>query len=196
MDVSLGALVSLARETVIDPRAGARRILAIDLQLTERWMALGLTVVMSTILTHLSFEMSPAEVREYFGSAFASPIRTALIQGVAMVLGALAMYHLGRARGGTGSLPEAISLLAWLQFILLLVQVAQLVAEVVLPPLASVLGLAGVAAFFWLMTNFVAELHGFRSLFSTFFGVLLSLAGLVMVLAMLLAPFFPTVAGV
>lgn len=195
MDLTLRGLLAMARDTVADPRAGARRIMAIDLNLRERWLALALMAVISTLLTHLSFALAPAAARAFLDDAMASPLRTAVIQSVALFAGTLAVYRLGQARGGTGSLADAISLMAWLQFILLLAQVAQVLAEVLVPPLAQVIGVAAVALFFWLLTHFVAELHGFRSLGATFVGVLLGMVALAFALALLLAPFLPAIPG-
>jgi hypothetical protein len=196
MDLSLGGLLMMARDTISDPRGGARRIMAIDLSMQERWLALLLMAVVSTLLTHLSFALAPPAAQDFLSEAMSSPLRTAGFQAIVLFAGTLAVYRFGRARAGTGSLANTISLMAWLQFILLLAQVAQVVAEMLLPPLAQLIGLAAVALFFWLLTNFVAELHGFRSLGATFLGVLLGMMALAFVLALLLAPFMPAVPGV
>ena len=58
----------------------------------------------------------------------------------------------------------------WLQFIMALLQAVQLVAVLILPLLAALLGLVGLGLFFWLLTGFVAELHGFRSPMQVFAG--------------------------
>lgn len=189
-------LLTMARDTVSDPRGGARRIMAIDLTLQERWLALLLMAVVSTLLTHLSFALAPVETQDFMGDFIASPLRTAFIQAVVLFAGTLAVHRFGQARGGTGTLADTVSLMAWLQFILLIAQVAQVVAEMLLPPLAQLIGLVAVALFFWLLTNFVAELHGFRSLGATFVGVILGMMALAFLMALVLAPFMPAVEGV
>jgi hypothetical protein len=196
MELSFMGLLTLARDTISDPRGGARRIMAIDLTLQERWLALLLMAVVSTLLTYLSLALAPQAAQDYLGEAMSSPLSTAGIQAIVLFAGTLAVHRFGQARGGTGSLADAISLVAWLQFILLIAQVAQVVAEILVPPLAQLIGLGAVALFFWLLTNFVAELHGFRSLGATFLGVILGMMALAFVLALLLAPFLPAVQGV
>lgn len=196
MDLTLRGLLALARDTISDPRGGARRIMSIDLSLQERWLALLLMAVVSTLLTHLSFAMAPAAAQDFLGEAMSSPLRTAAIQAIVLFAGTLAVHRFGQARGGTGTLADSVSLMAWLQFILLIAQVAQIVAEVLLPPLAQLIGLVAVALFFWLLTNFVVELHGFRSLGATFAGVILGIIALAFVLALVLSPFMPAVPGV
>lgn len=75
----------------------------------------------------------------------------------------------------------------WLQLLMLGVQVAQLLALVVLPPLAGLIGLIGFVGFVWLMVNFIAELHGFRSLGLVFGGIIVTFIAAAFVLAILLA---------
>ncbi len=181
MDLSLAALLAFARHTVSDPRAAARRVMALPLSIQDRWAALLLTVVCSTILFHIELALMPADV--VTAMLGASPLRTGLIQTLTMVAVTGLTWRLGRARGGTGSLADAVILMAWLQVLLLFVQAAQVVALVILPPLASLLGFAGIGLFFWLFTHFVAEMHGFKSLMATFAGI----AGTILALAFLVA---------
>jgi hypothetical protein len=72
-----------------------------------------------------------------------------------------------------------------LQFILLCVQGAQLVALLVVPPLADLLSVAGLVVFLWLLTAFVAELHGFASMGRVLAGIIGSLFAAAFVLAIL-----------
>ncbi|MFN3145271.1 MAG: hypothetical protein ACE368_08365 [Paracoccaceae bacterium] len=80
--------------------------------------------------------------------------------------------------GGGGSLDDTILLMAWMQWILVGLQVIQILALLVIPPLVGLIVLAGMGLFFWLLTNFVAELHGFRSLGRVFMIILLSMVGI------------------
>lgn len=187
MDLTLAGLLTMARDTVSAPRDGARRVLALGLPMRTAWIALALMAVGSALLTHLSYMLSPPPTQDFFAQAMSSPLRTAVLQGAVMAVGAWAMFAAGAARGGTGSLSGAISLLAWLQFILLVLQVAQLVAQVILPPLAGLIGFAGVVLFFWLLTSFVMELHGFKSGVATFLGVVVVLLLLGLVAATILS---------
>jgi hypothetical protein len=89
-------------------------------------------------------------------------------------------------RGGTGTFPDALILMVWLQFILLCVQLVQVLAGVMLPVLADLIGLAGLGLLLWLLTNFVAELHGFRSLIAVFAGLVAGAFAFTFVAAFLL----------
>jgi hypothetical protein len=190
MDVTLSSILQMARDTVSDPRGGARRIMGLRLSLREGWTALALMAVASAVLTHISFILSPPLTREFFSDAMSSPIRTAILQGVVMLIGSWSMFWFGAARGGRGTLPQAVALAAWLQFILLVLQVVQLVAQVILPPLSGIIGIVGVVLFFWLLTHFVAEMHGFTSLPMTFLGIIAAMIAVGMAMALVFSMLF------
>lgn len=186
MDMTLSSLMSLVRYTLQNPRDGARQVMNLGLPLSARWSALLLMALGSTILTHLSMAMMPADQREVVAGMLATPIRTAILQGAVMVVIVLAVHWVGRVRGGQGSLADAVIVVAWLQFILLCLQVVQIAAQLLVPPLADFIGIAGLVLFLWLLTNFVAELHGFRSLGAVFGGIVVTMLGLAFVMAALI----------
>lgn len=186
MDLTLPNILALVRLTVQSPRQGARRIMAFDLPINGRWLALILVATGSAIGTHLSIALMPPEQRDMMLTLIASPVRTALLQAGIWAVIAAAIAAGGRMRGGTGSFPDALILMVWLQFILLCVQLVQVVAGVMLPFLADLIGLAGLGLLLWLLTNFVAELHGFRSLIAVFAGLIAGAFAFVFVAAILL----------
>jgi hypothetical protein len=53
-------------------------------------------------------------------------------------------------------------------------QLAQLVVDMISPVMAGIIGLGGFVLFLWLMTAFIAELHGFRSRGLVFVGMVVS----------------------
>jgi hypothetical protein len=195
MDLTLAGLLTAARNTVADPRAAARWLIGLNLPLNVAMTALVLVAVLSTLLAHLSFAMMPAAMREGFGSMMGNPIGTAIVQVTAAVFGAAMVYRIGKWRGGRGTLAQSATLLAWLQFVLLIVQVAQIVAEIILPPFAVILGYVGLGLFFWLLVSFVMELHGFRSAFATFFGILFFMMLFGFVISLLFLPMMPAPTG-
>ncbi len=187
MELSLRNLLMMARFTVQRPRDGARMVMASGIPMPARWLALVLMAVVSSVLAHLAFGLMPAETRASMEEAMSSPIGTALLQFVLMVISVQAVFWVGRWRGGKGTFADAMLLMVWLQFILVVLQVIQIVVQVLLPPVADVIGLASVGLFMWLISNFVAELHGFASVGKTFLGVLATLlvAGFALAVLML-----------
>jgi hypothetical protein len=183
MTVTFADLMSLVRETLVAPRKGARMILDLGLPARVGWLALALMAVGSAILTHLTMVMMSPEAVAYWGGAMGSPVNTAVLQWVVMFVTVHAVHRFGQMRGGHGTLAGSVVLVAWLQFVLLALQALQLVVQVILPPFSQLLGLVGLGLFFWLLTNFVAEIHGFKSLGAVFASVVfvMILASMVMV---------------
>jgi hypothetical protein len=100
------------------------------------------------------------------------------MQTIVLSFGAGMIDLIGRRFGGRGTLAGAVALIAWTEFILSLMQVAQLVALLVMPPLAEVIGIMGLVVFLWLLSQFVTELHGFSSVWKVL-GVILATGFLV-----------------
>jgi hypothetical protein len=189
MDLTLPVLMRLVRDTLRDPRGTARGLLAMGLPVPARWIALALIAAISAILAHLAFALSAARA-PVESPPLPSPLMTAALQYAVLVGTAVAVHLIGRRFGGRGTLPDSVLVVVWLQFILVVVQVAQLVALVVLPPLADVFSVAGLVLFLWLLTAFVAELHGFDSLGRVFGGILISLFALAFALALVVTLLF------
>ncbi|MEM9032698.1 MAG: hypothetical protein AAGB18_08625, partial [Pseudomonadota bacterium] len=87
------------------------------------------------------------------------------------------------------SIDETAIIVAWLQFIMVCVQVVQTAALIIMPPMAGLIGIVALVLFLWLLTNFIAVLHGFRSLAQVFVMILVSTFTIAFVLSILLAIF-------
>jgi len=126
---------------------------------------------------------------------FNRPFILAISQFGLMALGAFLMWRVGRVFGGKGSFAQSLALVAWLEVVLILLQVAALVVQLALPLFALPVGLASVFAFFYLLTHFTAALNGFVSLTKTFFAIL-GTAIAVLLLATFVLMFFVPVPNV
>lgn len=189
MDLSLSRVLSEVQFTLRSPRESARQILRMDLPDTARWTAFALVSVGSAIGTHLSIAVLPPEQRDIMQALFSSPVTTALLQAGIWLVITFLITTAGRELGGKGRFGDGLLLVAWLMFILLCVQAVQVALGVVLPPLADLVGLAGLVLMIWLMTNFVAELHGFTALWRVFLGLVIGAIGFILALSILLAIF-------
>jgi len=170
-------LMELAQLTLRSPREGAAVLLRDMPPRAALWLILWLVVVflvMAGEASKLVIEGPPM--------AFAATVALQAVPAIAMVF---LVYHVGRAFGGGGSFDGALILVSWLQFIFVIVQAAQILLAVIMPPAAVLVAMLSIGLFFWLLVNFVAELHGFVSLARVFFGILGVLVPLSLVLAML-----------
>jgi len=168
--------------TFEDPRAGVRQLLAEAVPLPARTLGLALMAVASALLWHFWFMLLPPEdpVAAFMSQ---SPLRTAVVQWVALAATVLLTFWIGRNFDGHGNLPDTLLVMVWLQTIMIALRVVQLLALVISPPIAMLLEITKVAVYFWLYSSFVAELHGFASRWQVFgatlgigFGIALMLA--------------------
>jgi hypothetical protein len=190
MNALTDQIVTLARRTLDDPRAGARALLALGVPLPARTAGLLLVAVLSALFLHLGFLFLPSTDDPIAQFISESPFRSAVIQWVILAATVLAIYRIGRAFGGKGSLPDALLVVVWLQVIMLAVQLVQLLALILFPPLAGLVNLAGLVLFFWLLTSFIAEIHGFRSRWAVLAGVIGAGFAIAFVLVVALSVFF------
>lgn len=167
-------LADLVKLTLEDPRRGVRAVLNLGIPLPARTAALLLVAVGSALLTHLGFLVLPPSEDPVMAFITGSPLRTAVVQWVILACTVVLIDRVGRARGGTGNLADALLIVVWVQVIMLGLQLVQLVALLVAPPLAMIIYLGGLALFFWLLTNFIAELHGFASRGAVFVGIVVT----------------------
>ncbi|WP_333817123.1 Yip1 family protein [Tabrizicola sp.] len=173
---------ALAQLTLREPRQAARTLLAEDVPIPARTAGLLLVAVVSALLASLQVGGKLTELDPFSRFMLASPFRAAVFQWLFLALTVVLVHRVGRAFDGRGSLPDALLVVVWLQLPMLALQILQLVATLLVPPLAGIIGLAGFALFLWLMTSFVAELHGFRSRGMVFLGLVLTALGVGLIL--------------
>lgn len=181
-------LIQLARLTLEDPRAATRALLAEGVPMPARTAGLLLVAVVSALLASLQLGLNPQPMDPVSALMLASPFRAAVVQWAFLALSVLLIHRVGRAFGGRGSFADSLLVVVWLQVLMLVVQALQLVTGILIPPLGGLIGLAGLVLFLWLMTCFIAELHGFASRGKVFLGMVVTAfaAGMVLGLAAML----------
>ncbi len=189
MTHSLLSIPDLIRLTIRDPREAARRIIGLGLPTGAMWEALVLVVVLSVIAAQGSSLLSgrlTGDAVIMLPGFFFNPFTLGVFQGVLMAMMVFAVHGVGRIFGGRGAFPDAIALVVWLQFLMVCLQVIQGISLLVVPVLSGMLGLIGVVAFFYLLTQFISVLHGFSRPGMVFAGILASMMVIVFALSILL----------
>jgi len=181
---TLGILLRLVRDTVLDPREGAATVLAFAPPRQALWLMFALVIVLTIMMVQLG-ELMVAPLPD--GDVLLPGIQLGMIQAVILFVVMHAIHHIGRIFGGTGQFAESMLLVIWLQFIMLCLQVVQFVALILAPPLALVVTLMAVGLVFWLLVNFIATLHGFQSLGRVCVMVILSTVGIAFLVSLVLA---------
>jgi hypothetical protein len=169
-----------------NPRQAARMVIGWPLTAAERWSILALSAVCSTLSAEFLVSLAPAVADPMTAAVLASPIAFAALQFAGLAVMAGLVFLGGRLFGGIGSFSEVLSVIGWVQIVLLGLQLAQIVAMLTVPALAALVGLVSIAVTLWILPNFIAEVHGFRSAFKTFFGMVGAMLGVVVVLSIVL----------
>lgn len=182
----LDRVFQMIRQTVTDPKEGAETVLALGLPRGTLWLGMGLVVVLTVIMYRAGLMIAP-RTPGVTPQLPDSPFMLAIMIWGLLALSAYCLYFIGRAFGGTGKFEEALSLVIWLQVVLLAFQVIQLLLMTVSPVLAVFLGAAVFLLSIWIFVNFISVLHGFRSLAMVFVGLLISGFGVMVGLSILLA---------
>ena len=102
-----------------------------------------------------------------------------MLMALALIMG------IGRAMGGRGRLADALALVAWLEAVLILIQIVQILFLLISPQIAVLIGLFSFAVFMWVLANFIAELHGVTSALKVLGMILLTFLLVSFVLALL-----------
>ena len=165
-------LRELLGETLRAPRAAARRLIGLGLDPGTVLAGFGVVVTASALFAWLSVAATPVPTGGAVEGPALMPFGLAAVQAGSILFLAAMVTLGGRAFGGKGRFIDALLLAVWLEFILVLLQIAQFAVMLVFPFSSILILLAGVALFLWLLTCFVAELHGFSSLVGVFFGIL------------------------
>ena len=190
LDMLSKTLVSSLRQ----PKVGISAVFKWQLSLQDSALALTLTAVVSAVLLSLFIGPLPPEVDPVTAAMLSSPFYLAIVQLVGLAMISLSLHLLGRVFSGHGTLPQAVAMMAWLEVILILISTVQSVALILLPPLGVLLVPVGMVLSLWLITNFVAELHGFESLGLTLLGVIAAFVAAV--IAMIVVFFFLFALGI
>jgi hypothetical protein len=188
----------MVRQTLLDPRGAARRILSLGLSLREGWLALALMAVLNTLVYSLSIALSPPRdptAVDMMGPAVHMPVLFALMLFGALAFTVLALAHVGRFLGGQGGVGDLLALLTWMQVLRLLVQLGVAVLALVAPAVGALVVLVAAAWGSVILMVFVDVAHGFDSLFRAAGVMLASVVLLAVALGVLFSLIGVTVVG-
>lgn len=186
-------VIEMVIEAVRDPRASAQRVVGWPAGPGADRLVLIIVAILASLSFYLVLGLSPG------GGAMVlpgmseppQPFVMVILQVVIMLAMAGAITVGGRIGNGAGNFRGALRIVLWWQVIMLLMQLAQVVAFLLLPPLAGLASLAALMIGAWVAVGLVAGLHGFRSRVLTALGMLAGIFALSLVLAIVLAPFIP-----
>ncbi|WP_420863423.1 Yip1 family protein [Algirhabdus cladophorae] len=154
----------LLNQTLRDPREGANTLLALGIPREALWPMAILVVIIGALISGTGEVISPTQIEGMEGITVPSPWILALIQFGALVISIFALFWMGRALDGQGSLDETILLMTWLQAVWLAGQMGVLVIAIVIPSLAVLLLIVFGLYMIWCMIVFIDVLHRLNSI--------------------------------
>ena len=197
-------LSDLMRESFQDPRAATRRVINLQLPRQSWWQALLVIITVSVLLEQLLFWVSFGGVtlpdpetlnvqeRQVLSMTRFYAENPLLMVGLQIGLAVIAIYAItiiGRLCGGTGIYDDALAMVTWFQAIILTLQVIQTIVGIVLPPLSGMAAVITLVLHFYLLTMFIAEIHGFERPGMVFMMIGLTILGFAVVFSVLLSLF-------
>jgi hypothetical protein len=174
MKLEWGYLVGMALQTVVEPRKIAREVQAISLPRTTLWEVLILLLVGATFLAVIDGIILPVDPAMVISPLQVDPLMMGVAQGSTTIFLVFAIYWVGRAVGGIGSFDQALLTVIWAQFVGLILQLGVVFFDVFAPGFSVLLAILTVVMNFWILSHFIAEMHGFRSAAMVFAGILVT----------------------
>lgn len=185
--LTLSGLWRHTRDTIRAPQEAAQAVLALNLPRNVLWLGLALVITLSTLLASAVLLMVPMPEAS---AGVPMPIVMGIVQAVFLVLVSLGIAVIGARFGGKGDFDGALALMVWLQAVFLVVQAFQIAAIAIgLSVLADIVSLASIPLFFWLMAQFVTVLHGFSSVWKTFWAIIMFLIAFAFFLSLVVTSF-------
>ena len=166
--------IDLISLTLRDPRKAAARVLAMQIPRPVLWQALVLAVVLGGILTTLYAYIFLLQGLASWAFFVINPLIFTGLSLVTTVVMVHAVHLIGIRCDGNGDLDGSLKIAIWLQVVALLFSAAELILLPVSPILSDLMALASVGVLVWLMTVFIAVLHGFQSYAKVLFGIIVS----------------------
>jgi Yip1 domain len=177
----------LITDSLLRPRTAARQVLAVPMPGATLLQAAVVVACVGMVLGYAAYRLSPDAVDVVSAAVIGNPLVGMLAQLAVMAVIVFLTVRVGRLFGGTGGLAGALALVVWLNAMMVLIQAAQLVALLLLPPVAALLAVVTIFWALWAYANFVAELHGFQNPFMVLGAVVLTAIVLFFGAAMLFA---------
>ena len=153
----------LVIDSLVRPRAAARRILAAGIPETQLLQAAVTVSCVGVVLGYIALQMSPDAIDVVSAAVLGNPLIGAAAQLAIMAVIVFLTVRIGRLFGGSGGLRGALALVVWLNAMMVLIQAGQVAALAIVPPVAALLAIVTVFWVLWAFANFVTELHGFQN---------------------------------
>lgn len=186
-------LRELAILSIKDPAMGAKTVLSMPLPREALWTALVLVAVLNAALFTVSNILVPGPTP--FPGIFTVPLIYCAVVAGGLVLTVYALFWIGRALGGSGSLEDIMQVIVWLQALRVVAQLAVLVFLVTVPVLSALLVFAVSLYGLYMLLHFINQAHQLDSMARAAGVLIASLLAIVLGLTLLISLFGGSIVG-
>lgn len=158
-------MIDLLRETITDPPAAWRRLVAANPTTAQRLGLIVASAAGGAALSGLAVMLMPEAVSssDAIGRMAHLPLALGAVQVLSALFAALLLSEAGRIFRGTGRFRDALLAVGWVELVLVALQAAQLLVMLALPLLGGLLALAIVCIAIYLAVRFTMLVHGFTN---------------------------------
>ncbi len=181
-------LRSMIRDSLIEPRTAAERLLTLALPQNALWTWLLLLAVLNGLVYSLTMP-SQAELGVMLPGFVQSPLVLAGFMAVLMVVMTWFFMTAGRLMGGEAQFLDMLQVTCWLQSLRLAFQLIVMLVIIVSPGIGGILSIVGGFWGIYILVNFLAEVHRFDTPLRAVGVMVLAVIGVAFALSFLLALF-------
>lgn len=178
-------LKNMLARSFSDPQSVARDILALNLPMGARFLAMMIVVILTALLGTLA-QIVFTQITKVDMGEITSPVAVVGLQAALILYGAAVLSFIGQRFGGTGRFSDAVVLISWIEFVLMIGQMIQVLLMVFFPISATIMSVLLIGLLFFLLVQFTMVLHGFENPFAVAVGVLLGFIGSAVVAGLVL----------
>lgn len=180
--MTLQAYLSLALQTVTNPREVARLLMSMRLTREALFTAFALVVVLNAFMYAASLQLAgPGEL-----DFLQNPVMFLFLQAVTLGATIVCLTWAGRGIGGAARMDDMALLMIWMQSLRVLVQLAVMLIILVSPAIASALVGLSMVLGLYIAASFVNEAQGFDSFGRAVLSMVMGVLGAVFALSLLL----------
>ncbi|WP_299843821.1 Yip1 family protein [uncultured Roseovarius sp.] len=175
----------LIRQSLFAPADAARLLLSLQLPRQWLWMALALMSVLNSIVYSIGIRLSaPTDptAMAMIPPLFQSPLLFTIFLFGGLVITVFTLTWVGQSMGGKAQLSDILVVIAWMQVLRLLFQVAVTVMGILSAQLSAMFVLAGSFWGIYILTGFLNTAHDFGNWIKAL-GVMI-LAGIAMAIGL------------
>lgn len=184
---TVGPWPEIARDSLTRPREAARRLIALHVHPRDLVFVAMVISCAGILIAYATMRIGGGMIDPVSARLLSMPLLAAGMEFAVMLTIGWLTWKIGQLFGGKGTLQAAVTLVIWLNVMLLGIQALQFVALAVLPVLAAALALVGMIWALWAFANYVTELHGFDNPLMVMGGIVLTGIVLLITLGLLFA---------